>query len=191
MNVTTIAGLPTSENFISHIVALAQVMILFSFIVLSGCDGCIHREGNSSHNTENETAEVNSKEATIVAEIKRLGGKVTYDENSPDQPVIGVDLSRSHLTDDWLGHLQQLSSLRSLDLWNTRVSDVGLQHLEGLSNLQTLYLGATDVTDAGLKHLKGLTNLRSLDLGRNPQLTVAGLENLKRLPNLRSLNSLS
>ena len=38
-------------------------------------------------------AEVNPEQAKAVAEIEKLGGKVTVDEKSPDKPVIGVDLT--------------------------------------------------------------------------------------------------
>ena len=38
-------------------------------------------------------AEANPEQAKAIAEVKKLGGKVTVDEKSPDQPVIGVKLA--------------------------------------------------------------------------------------------------
>ncbi len=110
-------------------------------------------------------AEPTAKQARAIAEIKKLGGKVTVDEKSPDKPVIGVDLSRTKLTDAALEHLEGLTNLRSLDLTNSKVTDVGLKHLIGLTNLQSLELWDTQVTDAGMEHLEGLTNLSKLSLG--------------------------
>ena len=49
--------------------------------------------------------EVNSEQAKAVAEIKRLSGKVKFDEKSPDKPVvIGVSLP-FFVTDVGLEHL--------------------------------------------------------------------------------------
>jgi len=104
-------------------------------------------------------AEPNPQAAKAVAEIEKLGGRVTIDENSPDKPVIGVDLE------------------------HTRVTDAGLEHLKGLTKLQTLDLQGTSVTDAGLEHLKGLVRLKELDLSRS-KVTAEGVKRLRqRLPN--------
>jgi hypothetical protein len=117
-------------------------------------------------------------QAAAVAAIKKLGGKVTFDEENPDKPLIGVDLSNSRTTDAGLMHLKGLTSLQSLGLNGTKVTDVGLEHLKGLTSLQLLNLGDTQVTDAGLEHLKGLTNLQTLDLG-GTSVTTAGVKDLQ------------
>ncbi len=70
-------------------------------------------------------AESNPGQAKAVAEIEKLGGKITIDEKSPNKAVIGVDF----------GH--------------TQVSDAGLVHLEGLTRLQSLYLVGTVVNSWG------------------------------------------
>ena len=44
-------------------------------------------------------AEVNPEQAKAIAEIEKLGGKVTVDEKSPDKPVIDVYLSGTEVTD--------------------------------------------------------------------------------------------
>ena len=72
----------------------------------------------------------NPEQAQAMAEIRKLGGKVTVDEKSPDKPAVSVDLA------------------------GTKVTDAGLEHLKGLGQLQELRLAATDVTDKGVKKLQ-------------------------------------
>ncbi len=122
-----------------------------------------------------------------IAEIVKLGGKVTIDDKSPGKPVISVDLQRTKVTDAGLEHLEGLDQLQSLNLHNTKVTDAGLEQLKGLTNLQSLNLGQTSATDAGLAHLKGLTRLQSLNLEQT-QVTDTGLAQLKGLTQLQSLN---
>ena len=38
--------------------------------------------------------------AKAIAEIEKLGGKVTIDEENPGKPVIGVDLGATQVTDE-------------------------------------------------------------------------------------------
>ena len=155
-------------------------------------------------------AEPNAEQAKAIAEIKKLGGKVTVDEKIPDKPIISVDLTDSMVSDAGLESLKGLAALQSLDLHGTEVTDAGLEclkgftenrslnlsdtkvtdagpkRLKGLTKLQSLKLIDTKVTDAGLEHLKGLTKLQSLTLGTT-RVTDAGLEHLKGLTNLQSL----
>jgi len=44
-------------------------------------------------------AEPNADQAKAVAEIEKPGGRVKLDDNSPGKPVLGVDFSRSRVTD--------------------------------------------------------------------------------------------
>ena len=120
---------------------------------------------------------VESQEQAIAA-IKKLGGKVTIDEKSPNKPVIKVDLSHSKVTDKGLIELSELFKLQSLNLSGTNITDAGLEQLKKLTKLQTLDLRNTNITDAGLKHLKRLTKLRGLDLN-NTKVTEEGLEKLQ------------
>src|SRR5262249_44309494 len=89
-----------------------------------------------------------------VAAIKKLGGKVFVDEQSPDRPVVKVDLSRSGVTDAALAQLKSLTRLETLDLRSTKVSDAGLRHLRPLTRLKVLDLFNTRVTDAGVRELE-------------------------------------
>ena len=126
------------------------------------------------------------------AEIEKLGGRVGYDDESPERPIVHVDLHQTDVTDAHLVHLERLTSLQSLYLLDTQITDAGLEHLKGLTRLENLLLGYTDagleqqitdyglVTNAGLEHLKGLTSLQHLGLS-GTQITDAGLEHLNGL----------
>jgi hypothetical protein len=125
-----------------------------------------------------------------VAEITKLGGRMTIDEKCFYPPVVGVDMSYTKATDAELEYLKALPNLQSLSLVGTEVTDIGLERLKGLNKLRSLNLASTPVTGAGLKHLKGLTKLQSLVLAGS-KVTDAGLEHLKALPNLVSLDLFS
>ena len=123
-----------------------------------------------------------------VATIEKLGGKVGYDEGSPERPIVQVNFQLAEVTDAHLVHLKALTSLQHLDLSITQVTDAGLEHLKGMTSLRVLYLERTWVGDAGLEYLKGLTSLRVLNLGRTP-FTDAGVNELKKaLPKCRILH---
>ncbi len=131
-------------------------------------------------------SETSIGQAKTIAEIEKLGGKVTVDENSPDRSVKSVDLAGSRVTDAGLEHLiKGLTHLQSLSLMDTQVTDAGLVHLKGLTKLRSLFLW-TNVTDAGLVHLKGLTHLEHLGL-HETRVTDAGLVHLKGLTHLEHL----
>ena len=157
------------------------------------------------------TAKPSADQAKAIAEIEKLGGKVTLDEKSPGKPVHSVTLTGTkvcdaelkylrglsrlqnlllggtQVTDAGLEHLKDVSQLQYLLLDHTRISDTGLEHLKGLSQLQELRLDGTQVTDAGLEHLKGLRRLQELSLV-STQVTDAGLEHLKGLDKLQGLH---
>src|SRR5204863_2995101 len=67
----------------------------------------------------------------VVALIERLGGQTRREENAPGRPVIGIRLATTRISDDQLGELRNLTSLRSLDLTQTRISDSGMARLRG------------------------------------------------------------
>ncbi|MCX6902286.1 MAG: hypothetical protein NTW03_02155, partial [Verrucomicrobia bacterium] len=126
-----------------------------------------------------------SQPAQAVAEITKLNGKVSLDENKPDKPVISVDFKGKGITDASLVHLKDLTGLQTLNLESNKVTDAGLVHLRRLTNLQNLYLVRCAVSDQGLEHLKGLTRLRKLDL-QSTKVTDAGVRALQQaLPKAR------
>lgn len=55
-----------------------------------------------------EAAEVGPAEGAVAAEIEHRGDTVTIDEQSPDKPVIGVDMHRT----PWVGEQDQVTDLR-------------------------------------------------------------------------------
>src|SRR5256885_1977002 len=96
-------------------------------------------------------------EATAIEAIKKLGGRVEVDAKRPGQPVVGVDLANTKVTDAGLKVLKELKELKSLQtlyLNGTKVTDTGLKELKDLKNLRTLEVGFTAVTDTGVKELK-------------------------------------
>jgi hypothetical protein len=132
-------------------------------------------------------AEPNADHAKAIAEIKKLGGKVTVDEKSPGKPVISVDLTQTKVTDAGLVYVEALTRLQSLDVSWAEVTDAGLVHLRELNKLQLLDLFGTKVTDAGIRQLKGFAKLQSLGLCAT-EVTDAGLEQLKSLTELQMLS---
>src|SRR5262245_40642658 len=79
-------------------------------------------------------------EAAAVKVIEKLGGKVKRHDKRPDNPVIGVDLERSKVTDADLKELKQVKSLQTLNLKVTKITDAGLRGLKEFKSLQELWL---------------------------------------------------
>ena len=137
-------------------------------------------------------AEPKAEEAKAIAEIEKLGGRVTRDEESPGRPVVAVDFcdweSSMKACDAAMRHLKGLTKLRKLNLSGTRVTDNGLLNLKGLNRLEVLGLGWTKITDTGLENLnlKGLNRLQRLILSQT-QVTDNGLVNLKGMNHLQYL----
>jgi Leucine-rich repeat (LRR) protein len=93
-----------------------------------------------------------------------------------------------------LAHLENLKSLRSLNLKANTNSDINrhLVHIAGLSELERLDLSDTLISDAGMVHLKDLVKLKKLDLfcnspnaGKITHVGLAHLKNLKALKDFR------
>lgn len=98
-----------------------------------------------------------------------------------------LSLSKT-LTDEGLGEISQLKSLKGLYIGESRLTDAGLMHLANLTSLEELALGQGRMTNAGLAHLAKLPSLRYLMLaGKN--FTDAGMIHLKHVPSLRILNA--
>jgi hypothetical protein len=125
-------------------------MLVLSLLVGWAICGC---SANQKSEQKSEQAKPEEQEKAI-AEIQKLGGKVTIDKDKPAKPVLEVHLSGTRVTDAGLEHLRGLTELILLNLMNTQVTDAGLEHIKGLKNLQTLNLTGTKVTDEGVKNLK-------------------------------------
>src|SRR5262249_527322 len=101
-----------------------------------------------------------------------------------------LSLESSGIDDDGLAGMEELGSLKSLDLTNCRAIDGrGLAHLAPLTGLTNLFLGGTPVTDRGLQSLsKGFRGLSEIKLQNCGKITDSAFESLVHLPRLRLLD---
>jgi hypothetical protein len=122
----------------------------------------------------------------VVALVERLGGQIERDDTAPGRPIVGIRLATTRVSDDDLGTLRSLSSLRSLDLAQTHISDAGLDLLRGHEGLRSLVLFDTRVSDRGFASIATLTHLETLVVG-SCDVVGPGLAGLAALDNLRTL----
>jgi hypothetical protein len=180
----------------NRILPLLLALCLPAALIGHGCSGNQKQEPASqiSEQTGPESEQAKQKpehpkaedQEKALAEIQKLGGHVTVDEDAPGKPVIEVNLAQTPVTDAGLTLLKALPRLQVLDLSQTQVTDAGLASLKGLDQLQSLYLLRTNIADAGLQQLASLPNLRDLNISQT-QVTDAGLQYLKGLHQLRIL----
>jgi len=122
-------------------------------------------------------------EDTAARFVTRLGGMVTRDMTAPGEPVVGVHMRDTVVTDADLKQLAPCTQLASLDLSKTRITDAGLKELMQFKHLKSLGLRETQITDAGLKELTKIPSLTSLYIG-GAQVTDAGIKDfLREMPN--------
>lgn len=100
--------------------------------------------------------------------------------------IVGLDLSKTAVTDAGLSHLEKLSGLKNLSLRLTEVSDKGMDSIAKIGSLKNLDLTNTGVGVHGLQRLKSLSNLETLSLGAN-EVSAAELGVVKDMPRLQSL----
>ncbi len=146
--------------------------VLLSFLllaVLSGCKG----DGLTDYEREQKKKEEN------VNSLHNQGAKISEKRYPPHgtgyvvdlsgaqlsdsifqklkdlKRVAELDLSKSSLTDDQMGQLNDVAYLLvKLDLRNTAVTDAGLEKLTNLNVCFNLYLAGTKVTQAGVENFK-------------------------------------
>jgi hypothetical protein len=127
------------------------------------------------------------EEGLVLAELEDLKARVKRDTDSPDQPVIEVDLSGTDFKPQILSKLKAFPQLRKLNLAATPTTDMGLEWLEDVTSLTVLDLGHTKVTGGGMQHLRKMVNLEELNLNQTLvddfRLTEAlkGCKKLKRI----------
>ena len=120
--------------------------------------------------------------------VERLGGRVDRDAKRPGEPVTGVHLNGTAVTDQELGELAALTPrLEAVFLYDTSVSDAGVRKLAGLKQLSHLDLRNTKVTDAGMKDVATHRGLIFLNIS-GTRVTDAGLKEVGKLTELRSLS---
>ena len=93
-----------------------------------------------------------------------------------------------NVTDNGIGHLKSLHSLKLLDLERTQVTERGLRSLKSLTKLEALGLDNTKLTDAGLSELRAWPNLKRLFFKECPEVTDVGLGHIKNLNSLETLS---
>ena len=132
--------------------------------------------------------------AKAIAELERVGCRITIDEKTPGKDVTEVDFDISmhdphdpKPNDATLRYIAGFEQLRVLVLDYSEITDRGMVHLKGLTKLEKLFIGNTDVTDTGLANVKRMSLLRVLDLEGCPNITDAGLVHLAGLKKLEDL----
>src|SRR5262249_51990177 len=127
-----------------------------------------------------------------VAAIRRGGGAVVYDWQSPNGQfnknanppgprwlvdALGPDFLGSvkaaqigpRDADAVMAHIGQLHRLEELSIRpRSTLTNAGMVHLRGLARLKTFGIGDAKITGAGLANLAALTQLRSLNLNGIP-----------------------
>ena len=163
----------------------------------------------------NKAAARHAANRVLLAEVKRLGGKVTLDIAAPDwlRSIAGdealevfgriAELNLNERTDghkepdakaitnrvndDTLKLLVGQDALRRLELSGTAVTSAGLIHLKGLTNLQFLNVCLTAVSDEGFEHLSAMTKMRRMTVCAS-KITGSGFKHLAGMKQLESIN---
>src|SRR5260370_28508191 len=81
-----------------------------------------------------------AKFRTVHRGPKWLRERVGYDRMARFEPVVGLGLRGTQVTDATLRQISCLTSMQRLGLVNTSVTDAGLVHLKGLARLEILHL---------------------------------------------------
>ena len=126
------------------------------------------------------------QDAKTIAEWVRVhGGTVTSDDTGE---ILGVNLSRSWITDIDLERIKGLERLESLALAQTHVTDSALAILATLPSLRELDLFFCEhITDSGASQIRRAPRLERLDV-RGTKISDSGVKFLAELEQLRSLD---
>jgi Leucine-rich repeat (LRR) protein len=143
----------------------------------------------STRNSASDSVTAESDRSLRIQGVQSLPPtRVSFDDQSPDRPIIGADLSNLPITDDdvcqLIGHAPEL---QWLNLTDTNVTDACLAHLERASRLTILSIGRAPITDSGLKHMAQVQQLEDLSLF-GTKITDTGLEHLRTLSKLQELD---
>ena len=109
---------------------------------------------------------------------------LAYVQNVPSLKILNV--GHIPITDAGLAHISKLKNLENLALYNTKVTNNGLVHLTAMPSLKKLNLHGTQVTGEGLQYLKKIKTLEYLDLPYSG-ISDDDLIHLSALPNLEYL----
>lgn len=107
--------------------------------------------------------------------------------DSEAQPILGISLRDTKITDAGLAHLAKVKGLkfvRLLQCWE--ITDDGLGHLRRIPELNKLQIyNCPKLTEAGLANLAGHPTLQTLGIGLCAQFKDSWLTGLKDLPALK------
>ncbi len=123
--------------------------------------------------------------ARVLRHVDALGG--TWEYGDFGIGIAYIYLTGTHVSDNDLQVLNELSTIECLFLANTDISDNGLIAIAEIRGLRSLDLGQTSVSDEGLRWLWKMNSLRDLDLS-GTEITDEGLKHLRQM---RSLSGLS
>lgn len=175
--------------------------VLFGIVVAIASVGCsenpapspqqpAQKPANASNEPKTPAPDVtNAAMSQAVADIEKLGGKVTADPNRPDKPITKIALAKLKLTDKQLEALAAFKGLEELDLGDNRqITDDGLVQLKDMDQLTKLRLANLSITGEGLVHISGLGQLEHINLALCNLLRDEGLSHLSGLTNLKHLD---
>jgi hypothetical protein len=101
--------------------------------------------------------------------------------------LLGLDLTRTRITNDSLEEVGKLTTLEILVLNLNNIDDSGIAHLQNLSHLNELHLREAGITDQGMEMISHFSNLRLLDVDECNKLTNKSFEYLLRLKKLKGV----
>ncbi|MEX1041951.1 MAG: hypothetical protein WDZ51_15025 [Pirellulaceae bacterium] len=125
-------------------------------------------------------------EEAAIAEVTKLGGRVTKVAQTSDDKVVSFHLSDQTIGDDALALVRKIRGVVEVNVQGTEVGDAGVKHLVGLPTIRRLNLAKTKVTDEALPYLAVHEELTYLNL-YGTQVSDAGIASLASLPNLAKL----
>jgi cephalosporin-C deacetylase-like acetyl esterase len=156
-----------------------------------------------------------ARDRSLLAEIKRLGGKAIIEVQAPawlreiagDKAlpafgrIVEIDLNErsdghaapipkklaDRVTDGWLAKIENQSALRRLELSGTAVTSAGLVHLKGLSKLEWLNVCLTAVDDRGFENLAALSRMKRMVVCSS-KVTGTGFQHCRAMKQLESIN---
>lgn len=118
--------------------------------------------------TLNLTDDLMKKVATIKEMEKLDVGHTKITDKSLEYmsklPLTELDLSADAITDEGLGHIAKITTLKKLTLTETDITDAGIAKLIHLPRLRVVIAAATKITDKGVADLVAVPNLERLDL---------------------------
>ncbi|HNT19703.1 MAG TPA: hypothetical protein PKL70_04690 [Saprospiraceae bacterium] len=92
--------------------------------------------------------------------------------------VAWLNLAGTHLNDQSLSYVGQMTNLRKLRLERNQIGDQGIKNLESLVHLEYLNLYGNGISDACINSLAALKKLKELYLGETA-ITDKGIQTLK------------